>query len=144
MVGCGVVLGSPLPLNFSYQNSDPADNDPIGVPDTPVDIPADGARSFVLSFTPTAEFPATVLRLVFDCSNARSAAIVEGLNDFILSASINAEADVIATARTLTSDGRVVIVDEMGEFAVGAINIGPDESVNSSLVRRAVSAPSSR
>jgi hypothetical protein len=134
LVGCGVVLTGTVPVDFSYQISDPTDNGPIGTSDTPVDIPVGAAQSFVLSFTRTAAFPAAVLPILFDCGNARPADVIQGLNNVVLSASDVPVADVIALARTVTSDGRVALVNQVGEFVVGAINIGPDERLTVSTV----------
>ena len=52
--GCGISPVTSLPANFSYQATDPATNQVTGSPNTPVDIAAGAARSFIISLTPTA------------------------------------------------------------------------------------------
>jgi len=135
LVACGVVLGSDVPVDFTYQTSEPLNNDLVGTPNTPVDVPAGGAQTFVLAFLPTAPFDPAAVRLVFDCSNGRPAETATGLNDLLLSASDTPVADVLAVARTPSGDGVALLDDDgQGAFVVAGTNFGPDQRLTVSAL----------
>src|SRR5262249_40303194 len=76
-----------IPASFTYQPTDPTTNALIGTSNTPVDIPAGVAQSFVIAFTPTSPFPPTDVALNFTCDNAGPAPSTSNLNTLLLSAS---------------------------------------------------------
>lgn len=128
-VGCRITPATPLRGVFDYQITDPATNLTVGLPNTPVDIPAGGSQSFVFAFTPTQSFEPKEVVLSFDCANTRDPAPSQvGVNTLLLSASATAVPDVVALAATLPSPfpGTVNIPGTTGTgvFAVATVNIG--------------------
>ena len=84
---CGISLLTSLPATFTYQTTDPATNQVIGTPNTPVNIAAGAAQSYVFALTPSAPVGPTDVQLSFDCTNSDPAPINTGLNTLLLSAS---------------------------------------------------------
>ena len=84
---CSVVPITNIPATFLYQTTNPATNQIIGTPNTPINVAGGAAQSFVLAFTPTAPFPPTDVQLSFDCTNSNPAPVNSGLNTLLLSAS---------------------------------------------------------
>jgi len=129
---CAVSLASGTTgVDFFYQATDSQTNAPIGDPNTPVEIAAGGAQSFVFGITPQAEFEATEVALEFSCTNSTPAPSIIGLNTLLLAASQTAVADVIALAATFPNDGivRVDPVSGAGAFSVASINLGATETL---------------
>jgi hypothetical protein len=124
--GCQISPGTTLPAGFAFQTTDPATNALTGTVNTPVDIPANAAQSFVLAFTATAAIPPTDVQLNFFCSNATAAPVLSGINTLLLSASTTAGPDIVALAATLTHDGIVNIPGTTGTgvFVVATVNVG--------------------
>src|SRR5262249_59175935 len=79
-IGCAIAPATSVPADFFYQTTDPVTNQLVGTPNTPADVPFGGLQSFVVSFTPTAAFPATNVELNFSCANARPAGPIQGGN----------------------------------------------------------------
>jgi streptogramin lyase len=124
---CGIVPVTFLPFhNALYQTTDPATNLPVGSPNTPVDIPANASKTFVLAATSTVPFPPTDLRLGFACNDANAAPIISGVDTLLLSASANPVADMVALAATPTNNGIVNIPGTNGvaAFSVATVNVG--------------------
>jgi len=127
--GCVVAPITGIPATFHFQTTNPATNQVTGGPDAAVDI---GSRqTYVLSFTPTAPFPPTDVRLSFNCANASPAPVTVGLNTLLLSASATPVPDVVALAATVTNDGIVNIAGTSGTgaFAVATVNVGASGSI---------------
>jgi hypothetical protein len=124
--GCTISLLTSIPANFTYQTTDPATNQVTGFGNTPVDIPAGAAQSFVFALTPNTPMAPTDLQLSFDCANADPAPIISGLNTFLFSASATPVADILALVATLTNDGIVNVPGSNGTgvFAVATVNMG--------------------
>lgn len=124
-VGCSIVQGS-VPATFLYQTTDPATNAPTGTANTPVDIAAGAAQTFVIALTPTAPFAATEVQLGFGCANVAAAPIVPGVNTLRLSACSGATTDVITLSATPSADGiaRVPGPGGITAFGVVAQNVG--------------------
>ena len=122
---CYLALPAGIPATFTYQTTD-ASNALIGTPNTPVDIPPGIAQGFVFGIAPTATFPATEIPLIFDCTNSDPAPSHAGVNTFILSASSQVPADLVAIASTVNNDGIVHLDPQtgVGFFAAAAVNIG--------------------
>ncbi|WP_421789680.1 cytochrome-c peroxidase [Hyphobacterium sp.] len=129
---CRIALGGEAPAGaFTYQTTNP-DNSLSGTPNTPVDIAAGTAQSFVFGFTPTAPYNGGDLPLSFLCDNRNPAPVTAGVNSFWLSASNTAGPDIIAIANTgsdvgLNSlPGVVETTDRQqnGAFVVAISNVG--------------------
>src|SRR5262245_37980293 len=71
--GCQISPGTTLPASFAFQTTDPTTNAVTGTVNTPADIPAHKAQTFVFAFTPTAAIAPTEVRLNFVCANATAA-----------------------------------------------------------------------
>ncbi len=129
--GCNVGLDSSVTSTFSYQTTD-AMNNPIGSPDTPVDIPSNSTQNFVLSFTPSAPFTPTDVVLDFACTNsAGAAASIVGLNTLLLSAEATPVPDIIGL--TTVVDLQVVNGGPTTLFAVGSSNVGATADITVSV-----------
>jgi hypothetical protein len=132
----------PLPINFSYQTTNPATNALTGTLNTPVNIPAGAAQSFVIVETPTATFPTVFSNLLFFCANANAAPQTNGLDTLLVSASTTAAPDVVA----LAASGDPGIVDipgatGTGDFAVATVNVGASASITASANTSAATLP---
>lgn len=129
--GCDIAPITAVPAGFSYQTTDPATNALIGTPDTPIDINAGGAQTFLFAFTPTTAFNLTDVELRFDCTNSEPAPTTVGLNTLLLSASSAPVADIIALAATPTGDGIVGLPGSLGTnaFAVATANVGSSGTI---------------
>jgi hypothetical protein len=68
-----------VPADFSFQTTDPATNALTGSLNTPVDIAAGAAQSFVLAFTPTAPIEPADVQLRFGCANSEPAPVTPGV-----------------------------------------------------------------
>lgn len=131
-LNCRVELGSGGPAgNFSYQVTD-ASNVATGTPNTPANIPAGAAQSFVFAFTPSEDYAGGDLPLVFDCDNRDPAPQTPGVNSFWMSASNAPGADIVAVSDSgsgvgLNSlPGVVETIDRQrnGAFVVAISNVG--------------------
>lgn len=129
--GCRIAPLTNVPAAFIFQTTNPATNQLTGTANTPVDIPAGAAQSFLFGFTLTAPFPPTEVQLSFACANANPAPIVPGLNTLLLSASASPAPDIVALAATLTNDGVMNIsrTTGTGVFAVATVNVGARGSI---------------
>ena len=141
--GCGISPLTSIPATFAYQTTNPATNQVTGTPNTPVDILAGVAQSFVFAFTPTAPINSTDVQLSFDCTNSDPAAIYSGLNTLLFSASSTPVPDIVALAATLNSDGIVNIPGSTGTgvFAVATVNVGASATITASADTGGVSVP---
>jgi Fibronectin type III domain len=128
---CRISPRTSIPASFSFQTTNPATNQVAGPVNSPVDILAGQAQSFVFAFTPTAPFAATGVQLSFDCSNTDPAPVASLLNTLLLSASATPVPDIIAVAATPTSDGVLHIAGNTGAaaFAVATVNMGASASI---------------
>jgi cytochrome c peroxidase len=131
-VNCGIQLLAGAPTgSFSYQTTN-ALNALTGTPNVGVDIPAGEAQSYLFAFTPTAEYTGGDLPLEFACENADAAPQRAGVNQFWLSASTTAGADIVAISDTgsavglNSSPGIVETIDRQknGAFVVAISNVG--------------------
>jgi hypothetical protein len=128
----GISPISPLPVNFTFQVTDPATNQPVGPLNAPVDIPAGQSRSFVIALTPTAPFPPVDVAFAFGGLNADPAPVLAGLDTLLLSASFTPTPDIVALAATLGSNGIVDVGANGGAFAVATVNVGSSASITAS------------
>ena len=140
---CGISRITSIPATFSYQTTNPATNQVIGSPNTPVAIAAGAAQTFVFALTPTGPISSTDVQLSFDCTNSNPAAINSGLNTLLLSASATPIPDIVALAATPTNDGIVNIpgTSGAGAFAVATVNVGASGSIIASADTGSASLP---
>jgi len=126
---CSVVPITNIPATFLYQTTNPATNQIIGTPNTPINVAGGAAQSFVLAFTPTASFPPTDVQLSFDCTNSNPAPVNSGLNTLLFSASATPVPDIVALA---AANGGIVDVPGAtgtGVFAVATVNVGASANI---------------
>jgi CSLREA domain-containing protein len=128
---CGITLLTSIPVIGFYQTTNPVTNQLTGSPNTPVDIPARAAQSFVVAFTPTQAFAPTDAQMSFDCDNTIPAPINTGLNTLLLSASATPVPDIVALAVTPSNDG-IVTLASTGVFAVATVNVGATGTITAS------------
>src|SRR5262249_32339220 len=124
---CRIALATPVAARLDYNTTDPATNQIVGPPNTPIDIPRASSQSFVVGFTPTGAFPPTDVSLTFDCANTLApASTISGLNTVLLSASTTAVPDIVALGATTGNNGIVDIAgtNGAGAFAVATVNVG--------------------
>jgi len=128
--GCYVALDSELPAHFSYQTTNPHTNVVSGLPNTPVPIPANTAKSFVLLLEPWAAIESHDVHFVFACDNVGSARTLPAVNTLLLSATTLPAPDVITMGISISGTGVVPlnaqgnVGDLTGAFALVAMNIG--------------------
>lgn len=122
--GCSIApANAPPGTGFAYQETNAA-NQPIGVPNAPVDIPGGEFRTFLIALTPSQAFAATDIRLVFDCANTNPAPVTPGLNTLLLTSSSSPTPDIVAIA---VATGGVVTIPRIsgsGALAVATANVG--------------------
>ena len=133
-MNCNITLLTNIPVISFFQTTNALTNQLTGTPNTPVSIPAGGAQSFLLAFTPTQAFAPTDIRMSFDCANTLPAPINTGLNTLLLSASATPVTDILALAATVTNDGIVNIPGPTGTgaFVVATANVGASGNVTAS------------
>jgi len=129
--GCGIAPMTNIPATFTYHTTNPATNATTGPQNTPVDIPAGAAQSYVFTITPTGSLPPTDVQFSFGCTNASPAPVQTGLNTLLFSASDALVPDIVAVAGTLENDGVVTIPGPSGTgvFSVAMINAGASGTV---------------
>jgi uncharacterized repeat protein (TIGR03803 family) len=140
---CSIAPVNSLPVNFSYQTTNPATNALTGSPNTPVNIAAGAAQSFVIALTPTAAIAPTYVAFNFSCANTTPAPIVTGLNTLLSSASTSPTPDIVALAGTLKNDGIVHVTGSpsTGVFVVASVNLGAGASITASANTGEASLP---
>ncbi len=126
--------GTRLPATLTFQTTDFSTNQLTGAPNLPVDIPAGGTQSYLITVTPTAPFAPTDVRVDISGVNTRSARSVPGLNTLLLSASTEPTSDIPAVASTIDGNGIVSIPGTTGTgvFAVATANVGASGTITAS------------
>jgi hypothetical protein len=120
---CAIAPVSPVGGVFHYRPTDPTTNMVIGSLDTPIDIPAGAAQSFVFGITPGGALAPTTVQLGFACSNADAAASIQGVNTLLFSASATPVPDIIAVAAL--AGGILDVPDgSSAAFAVATADVG--------------------
>ena len=129
--GCKISPITNIPATLTYQTTNPATNQVTGFGNTPVDLPAGSAQSFVFALTPTAPMAPTDVQLSFSCANTDPAPVISGLNTLLFSASASPTPDLMALVATLTGDGIVNIPgpNDTGVFAVATVNMGAGDTI---------------
>ena len=122
--GCFIApTNAPPGTAFSYQQTNAA-NQPIGAPNTPVDIPANDFRTFLFALTPSQPFPATELQFGFDCANTAPAPVTPGVNTFLLTSAAGPTPDVVAIAVAVGGIVTIPGTSGTGALAVASLNVG--------------------
>jgi hypothetical protein len=142
-IGCGLSLLTSLPATFMYQTTDPATNQVTGAPNTPVNIAAGAAQSYVFALSPSAPVAPVDVQLNFGCANTNPTSIISGLNTLLFSASDTPVPDIVALAATPTNDGIVNIsgAGGTGVFSVATVNVGVQGVISASADTGATSLP---
>lgn len=127
-------ISAPASLNavFEYQLTDPVTNEPVGVLNPLVDVPAGGAATFIFAITPAENIESTELALSFNCGNAANDAVsIAGVNTLTLSVPPGLSSDVVAIARTQGNNAINDIPTSVGSgaFAVATVNLGDSEVI---------------
>jgi hypothetical protein len=133
-VTCTIAPAISIPASFVFQTTDPTTNALAGTANTPVNITAGQAQSFVIGLTPTAAFSPANVAFAFTCANAPGpAATTVGIDTLNLSASTTPVPDIVALAASGDA-GYIDItgVTETGAFAVATINLGVDATITAS------------
>jgi streptogramin lyase len=128
---CTIAPATGIPASFVFQTTDPTTNALTGTANTPANIAAGQAQSFVIALTPTAAFAPTDVAFTFTCANAPSpAASITGVDTLNLSGSTTPVPDVVALA-TSGDPGFVDIpgANGTGVFAVATVNLGIDATI---------------
>ena len=139
---CFITPATAFTGHFQYQTTDPATNAPTGSPDTPTDIPAGAAQTFVLSLQPTSAIDADVA-FTFRCQDAASVAMLPGINTLWLVSSSFGAPDIVALAATAENDG-IVHLDPgtgTGAFSIASINLGETGSIQVSADTNGAALP---
>jgi|GEM_PF-2266135 len=128
---CRIEPDASLNGTFDYQTTNPATNQSVGSPNTPVDIPAGGFQTFVVTLTPSSAHAPTEVALDFLCDNAAPAGSIVGVNTFTFSASNPPVPDVVALGATPTADGvvEVPVASNINVFSVASVNLGAGEEL---------------
>jgi YVTN family beta-propeller protein len=131
---CTIAPATGIPASFVFQTTDPTTNGLTGSANTPANIAAGQAQSFVIALTPTASFPPTNVVFTFTCADAPSpAATTIGVNTLNLSGSTTPVPDIVALAAS-ADPGFVDIPGATGTgvFAVATVNVGADATITAS------------
>jgi hypothetical protein len=139
---CGPALATTIPAAFIYQTTDPTTNALTGTANTPANIAAGQAQSFVIALTPTTAFAPTVVNFTFGCGNANPAPSIVGVNTLSLSASTSPVPDIVALAAS-GDPGYVDIPGSTGTgaFAVATVNLGSDATITAAANTGAANLP---
>lgn len=127
--------GAPLPGALTFQTTDAATNVVNGAPNAPVDIPAGGRQSFLMTVTPAAALSPIDVRFDIGGTNTtRDARTVIGLNTLLLSSSMEATPDIVALAVTPDANGILALSGSpaAGAFSVATVNVGAGGSITAS------------
>ena len=126
--GCGIAPETPIDADFTFQTTN-AQNELTGTANRTVTIPAGGAQTFFIGFTPHSDAGIArewKTRLRFKCTNAPGALVYEDVNAALISMDTAGAPDIIPIGTTPSGDSVVRIAGAGGSnlFAAAAINIG--------------------
>jgi photosystem II stability/assembly factor-like uncharacterized protein len=141
--GCALAMSTSLPATFLYQTTNPATNALAGSPNTPVNIAAGSAQTFLFALTPTAAFNPIDAQLDFDCTGVTPVTVLPGINTLLISGSTTPVPDIIALVATASNDGILHIpgASGSGAFAVATDNLGAAAAITAAPVLSASSLP---
>jgi hypothetical protein len=138
---CRIALASDIPATLTFQITDPQTNQPVGAPNVPASIPAQGTQTFVLALIPSAAIPPVDVRFNFSCNGTSVAPVVTGVNTLLFSASTTPVPDIVVLA---AANGGVVDVPGLtgtGAFAVATVNLGSAAAITVSADTGGVPLP---
>ena len=123
---CGITVSTALPISFSFQTTNSADNSLIGTANSRVTLTPGTAQSFVMSFTMTGAFASEDIQPVFSCSNGGTATVLSGINTILLTSSESGIPDMVTLAATFENSGYSEIegAEGTGVFSVATSNVG--------------------
>jgi hypothetical protein len=122
---CMIAPATSIPASFLFQTTDPNTNALTGSANTPANIAAGQAGTFVVAFTPTAAFAPTNVAFTFSCVNAPNpVALITGVNTLNLSASTTPVPDIVALAASADPGYVDIPGTGTGVFAVATVNLG--------------------
>lgn len=135
--GCTITPVTPIDADFFFQSTDPASNALTGEPNTPVDIPASAAASFLIGITPNSDFAAIDVQFDFSCSTG-TAISAPGINTLLLSGNNTPVADVVAVAVTPGGGGiaRLPRDGVFGLMSLATTNVGAEATITAQPVDR--------
>jgi hypothetical protein len=141
--GCGMSVPPQMHGTFMYQATDPNTNQPVGAPNSPMDMPMGGSQTFMFAFTPTAPMDPTDMPVRFTCGNTAPAEMHPGLNTLLISASMTPVPDMVAMSTTFGYDGIVNVpgANGTGAFAVATVNVGAGGAITASADTGRASIP---
>lgn len=127
-IGCIVRSQQSSRANVTFQETDPATNTPVGLPNQPVTIAPGAAKTFVFSLVSQApelgdtDFGGPVL---IQCANGSAVGSNLASNFALTSLATVMIADMISIGATATNDGVVNVAPGTGgAFSVATVNIG--------------------
>jgi hypothetical protein len=126
--GCDVVPRFAFTGGYSWSETDPATNSPIG-PANPIFTLGPGqARSFVIAYTPTAQSRVNQEQpLWVRCAGGATSEVQLPVNGFFLAAAASQPPDIIAISATPAPNPGILDLPASGgftAFATAAVNIG--------------------
>lgn len=127
LLNCRVAVAKPAPagLTFTFQQTDPNTNAPIGQPNTPVSIAGSGSATFVLSFKSSSPLVMPNLPLVYSCDGNVYPTSLPGISSVDVNISSSPIANIVAEAAVSSGNGILTVpVNSAGAFAVATENAG--------------------
>jgi len=130
-LGVGISVATSIPAAFGYQTTSSLTNQPIGTPNTPVNIPPGSAQSFIVALQPSAPIAPTEVAFNVSGANTLPTGTLVGINTVLLSAAATPVPDIVALGATANNDGIVNIPTAAGTgvFAVATVNVGATGSI---------------
>lgn len=140
---CSIAPLGNVPVNFTYQTTNPTTNALTGTANTPIDIAAGAAQSFVVALAPTAALDPATVAFSFACGGASFAQPQTGVNTLLLSSSLTPVPDIVALAATASNDGILHIPGAAGAgaFAVASVDVGAASAITVSANSGGVTLP---
>jgi len=123
---CRIERDPAVAVDFSYQTTDPLTNEPSGLANLPVTIPAGAAQSFLMALSSATEQAVVEFEPRFLCDNAPLVNSIDGLNTFTFSVSATPVPDIVALSATVSADGIIELPqrESANAFTVATINLG--------------------
>jgi len=130
---CRVQLNEDFSMlaSLSFQATNPVNNVVVGVQDQSFLLLPGVPQTLLLTLTPSSAISAEEMLFDFVCSEG-AAPVSTGTNTLLVSAEVEAPADVVALAATLANDGVVALPvgGGAGFFSVASVNLGTSTELN--------------
>jgi|GEM_PF-2537188 len=132
---CRIELPGFSASEFTYQQTSPASNALVGLPNEPADIFTGSAQTFVLFVSSQQPIAAAEQAPVFVCDNAAPAASLSQISTFDFASSSTPIPDVIAFIATQSADGRLEMLTNSATeaFVVAVANLGVSANLEFSV-----------